>query len=169
MAAKFQQAEMKKNSKARNREGEKCQCWPCEVTEPELKAFEMEGLVAPGSWRFTNDSVTPTPEPDERVFTKAWVERGLSLLPSKFFLSVLSTYGLQPHNICPNSYIVLSKFAALCEGFLGVRLDVRLLQFFYRVKKDTKDKMMVNRGSMTFVLRPQRVFPPLSSHESVRY
>jgi hypothetical protein len=32
-----------------------------------------------------------------------------------------------------------------------------------------KDKKMVNCGSMTFVLRAQRVFPPLSSHESVRY
>jgi hypothetical protein len=37
------------------------------------------------------------------------------------------------------------------------------------VKKETKEKVMVNCESMTFVLRPKRVFPPLSSHESVRY
>jgi hypothetical protein len=43
------------------------------------------------------------------------------------------------------------------------------LQFFYRVKKETKDKVMVNCDSMTFVFRTKRVFPALSSHESVRY
>jgi hypothetical protein len=169
IAAKVQELEMKKASKARNREGEKGQWWPCDITESELKTFEKEGLVATGSWRFTKDSITPAPEADERVFTKAWVERDLSLPPSEFFLELLNTYGLQTHNICPNSYLILSNFATLCEGYLGVRPDVRLLQFFYHVKKETKEKMMVNCGSMTFVLRAKRVFPPLSSHESVRY
>jgi hypothetical protein len=107
MAAKVQEAEMKKASKARNREGEKGQWWPCDVTKSELKAFEKEGLVALDSWKFTKDSITPAPVADERVFTKAWVERGLSLPPSEFFLEVLNTYGLQPHNICPNSYLLL--------------------------------------------------------------
>ncbi|KAK1677097.1 hypothetical protein QYE76_037945 [Lolium multiflorum] len=101
--------------------------------------------------------------------TKAWMERGLSLPCSEFFLSNLNTYGLQPHNICPNSYLLLSNFATLCEGHLGIRPDVKLWQFFFRVKKDTKDKAMVNCGSMTFMLRPGRMYPPHDSHESVRY
>ncbi|KAK1563955.1 hypothetical protein QYE76_008265 [Lolium multiflorum] len=101
--------------------------------------------------------------------TKAWVERGLSLPCSEFFLSILNTYGLQPHNICPNSYLLLSNFATLCEGHLGIRPDVKLWQFFFRVKKETKDKAMLNCGSMTFMLRPGRMYPPHDSHESVRY
>jgi hypothetical protein len=55
------------------------------------------------------------------------------------------------------------------EGYLGVRPDVRLWQFFYRVKKETKYKIMVNCGSMNFVLRTKRSFPTLASHQSVRY
>jgi hypothetical protein len=82
---------------------------------------------------------------------------------------VLSTYGLQPHNICPNSFLLLSNFSTLCEGYLGVLPDIRLWQFFYRVKKETKDKVMVNCGSMTFVLCTKRIFTTLVSHESVRY
>jgi hypothetical protein len=97
------------------------------------------------------------------------VERGLSLPPSEFFLSVLDTYGLQPHNIYPNSFLLLSNFATLCEGYLGVRPAVRLWQFSYRVKKETKDKAMVNCGSITFVLRTKSIFPTLASHESVWY
>ncbi|KAK1641956.1 hypothetical protein QYE76_059761 [Lolium multiflorum] len=120
-------------------------------------------------WSFTRDSDVPKPEAGEIVMTKAWVERGLSLPCSEFFLSILNTYGLQPHNICPNSYLLLSNFVTLCEGHLGIRPDVKLWQFFFRVKKETKDKAMVNCGSMTFMLRPSRMYPPRDSHESVRY
>ncbi|KAK1650865.1 hypothetical protein QYE76_068670 [Lolium multiflorum] len=168
MAAKVQEAEMKKASKARIREGEKGQWWPCEVKDSELRDLQSEGMISP-NWSFMADSTSPSPAKDECVLTKAWVERGLSLPCSEFFLSILSTYGLQPHNICPNSYLLLSNFMMLCEGHLGIRPDVRLWQFFFRVKKETKEKVMVNCGSMTFMLRPGRMYPPHSSHESVRY
>jgi hypothetical protein len=120
-------------------------------------------------WSFMRDSDIPKPDTDERVMTKAWVESGLSLPCSEFFLSVLNTYGLQPHNICPNSYLLLSNFVTLCEGHLGIRPDVKLWQFFFGVKKETKDKAMLNCGSMTFMLRRGRMYPPHDSHESVRY
>ncbi|KAK1650121.1 hypothetical protein QYE76_067926 [Lolium multiflorum] len=168
MAAKVQEAENKKASKARSREGVRGQWWPCETTDAELRELQNEGMISE-HWSFTRDSDVPKPDADERVMTKAWVERGLSLPCSEFFLSVLDTYGLQPHNICPNSYLLLSNFATLCEGHLGIRPDIKLWQFFFRVKKETKDKAMLNCGSMTFMLRSGRMYPPHDSHESVRY
>ncbi|KAK1643002.1 hypothetical protein QYE76_060807 [Lolium multiflorum] len=168
MAAKVQEAENKKASKARIREGERGQWWPCETTDTELRELQNEGMIS-AHWSFIRDTVVPKPGAGEVVMTKAWVERGLSLPCSEFFLSILNTYGLQPHNICPNSYLLLSNFATLCEGHLGILPDVRLWQFFFRVKKETKDKAMVNCGSMTFMLRPGRMYPPHDSHESVWY
>ncbi|KAK1630596.1 hypothetical protein QYE76_004911 [Lolium multiflorum] len=168
MAAKVQETENKKASKARNREGERGQWWPCETTDTELRELQSEGMIS-AYWSFIRDTVVPKPGAGEVVMTKAWVERGLSLPCSEFFLSILTTYGLQPHNICPNSYLLLSNFATLCEGHLGIRPDVKLWQFFFRVKKETKDKAMLNCGSMTFMLRPGRMYPPHDSHESVRY
>ncbi|KAK1600866.1 hypothetical protein QYE76_017953 [Lolium multiflorum] len=168
MAAKVQETENKKASKARIREGERGQWWPCETTDVELRELQNEGMIS-SHWSFTRDSVVPKLETGEVVMTKAWVERGLSLPCSEFFLSILNTYGLQPHNICPNSYLLLSNFVTLCEGHLGIRPDVKLWQFFFRVKKETKEKAMVNCGSMTFMLRPSRMYPPHDSHESVRY
>ncbi|KAK1609928.1 hypothetical protein QYE76_033601 [Lolium multiflorum] len=168
MAAKVQEAENKRASKAKIREGERGQWWPCETTDVELRELQNEGMIS-AHWSFIRDTDVPKPGAGEVFMTKAWVERGLSLPCSEFFLSILSTYGLQPHNICPNSYLLLSNFATLCEGHLGIRPDVRLWQFFFRVKKETKDKAMVNCGSMTFMLRPGRMYPPHDSHESVRY
>jgi hypothetical protein len=167
MVAKVQEAEQKKRSKARNREGEKGQWWPCKVKDSDLQELQEEGMISP-NWSIMKESSSPKPNPDERILTRAWVERGLSLPCSEFFLFVLSTYGLQPHNICPNSYLLLSNFVTLCEGHLGIHSDIRLWQFFFRVKKETKDKAMVNCGSMTFMLHPGRMYPPHSSHESVR-
>ncbi|KAK1645017.1 hypothetical protein QYE76_062822 [Lolium multiflorum] len=164
MAAKVQETENKKASKARNREGERGQWKP----DTELRELQNEGMIS-AHWSFIRDTVVPKPGAGEVVMTKAWVERGLSLPCSEFFLSILKTYGLQPHNICPNSYLLLSNFATLCEGHLGIRPDVKLWQFFFRVKKETKDKAMLNCGSMTFMLRPGRMYPPHDSHESVRY
>ncbi|KAK1627402.1 hypothetical protein QYE76_001717 [Lolium multiflorum] len=168
MAAKVQEAENKRASKARIREGERGQWWPCETTDVELRELQNEGMIS-AHWSFIRDTDVPKPGAGEVVMTKAWVERGLSLPCSEFFLSILNTYGLQPHNICPNSYLLLSNFVTLCEGHLGIRPDVRLWQFFFRVKKETKDKAMLNCGSMKFMLRPGRMYPPHDSHESVRY
>ncbi|KAK1649319.1 hypothetical protein QYE76_067124 [Lolium multiflorum] len=139
MAAKVQESENKRASKARIREGERGQWWPCETTDVELRELQNEGMIS-AHWSFIRDTDIPKPGAGEVVMTKAWVERGLSLPCSEFFLSILNTYGLQPHNICPNSYLLLSNFATLCEGHLGIRPDVKLWQFFFRVKKETKDK-----------------------------
>ncbi|KAK1608903.1 hypothetical protein QYE76_032576 [Lolium multiflorum] len=168
MAAKVQEAENKKASKARIHEGVRGQWWPCKTTDAELRELQNEGMISE-HWSFMRDSDVPKPDADERVMTKAWVERGLSLPCSEFFLSIIDTYGLQPHNIFPNSYLLLSNFATLCEGHLGIRPDVKLWQFFFRVRKETKDKAMLNCGSMTFMLRLGRMYPPHDSHESVRY
>ncbi|KAK1649211.1 hypothetical protein QYE76_067016 [Lolium multiflorum] len=156
MAAKVQETKNKKASKARIREGEQGQWWPCETTDTELRELQNEGMIS-AHWSFIRDTVVPKPGAGEVVMTKAWVEHGLSLPCSEFFLSILNTYGLQPHNICPNSYLLLSNFATLCEGHLGIRPDVKLWQFFFRGKKETKDKAMLNCGSMTFMLRPGRI------------
>ncbi|KAK1615792.1 hypothetical protein QYE76_021309 [Lolium multiflorum] len=123
MAAKVQETENKKASKARNREGERGQWWPCETTDTELRELQNEGMIS-AHWSFIRDTVVPKPGAGEVVMTKAWVERGLSLPCSEFFLSVLNTYGLQPHNICPNSYPASNFLATLAEENLRTILRV---------------------------------------------
>ncbi|KAK1645764.1 hypothetical protein QYE76_063569 [Lolium multiflorum] len=101
-------------------------------------------MISP-HWSFMKDSIAPKPDPDERILTKAWVERGLSLPCSEFFLSVLTTYGLRPHNICPNSYLLLSNFVTLCEGHLGIRPDIHLWQFFSALRKKQRMRWFSRR------------------------
>jgi hypothetical protein len=169
MAEKIAEVELKKASKAKEREGERGQWWPCDPQESNLKMLEEKGFLKEGSWRFVKGKIVPAPRPNERVMIKAWVEQGLSLPPSDFFWEMLETYGLQPHNIYPNSYIVMSNFASLFEGHLRIRPEIRLFQFYYKIKKEVKDRNMYNCRSVTFMLGPKRLFPVMSTHESARY
>ena len=62
------------------------------------------------------------------VLTKALVERGFSFPPSDFFLEILEAYGLQPHNISPNSVLAISNHVTLCEGHLRVTPEPHNIQ-----------------------------------------
>ncbi|KAK1680701.1 hypothetical protein QYE76_041549 [Lolium multiflorum] len=165
-----QAEEVTKKSKARKRDSEaKGKWWPCTTTEMELKNLESEGFLQPGSWRSVPDELAPAPRDDEMVLTKALVERGFSFPPSDFFLEILKTYGLQPHNISPNSVLAISNHVALCEGHLRVTPEISLFQYFFSVKKIRQSGELATCGSITFMLRPGRVYPPTDRHESARY
>ena len=70
MATKVQEAENKRASKARIREGERGQWWPCENTDMELRELQNEGMIS-AYWSFIRDTDVPKPGADEVVMTKA--------------------------------------------------------------------------------------------------
>ncbi|KAK1696244.1 hypothetical protein QYE76_012941 [Lolium multiflorum] len=159
-------------SKARARDSEaKGKWWPCTTTETELRNLEAEGFLKPGSWRTIPGSLTPAPEAGEMVVTNALVERGFSFPPSDFFSETLKAYGLQSHNISPNSILAISNHVTLCEGHLRVTPELSLFQYFFSVKKEKipQTSKLATCGTITFKLRPGHVYPPTDRHESARY
>ncbi|KAK1601668.1 hypothetical protein QYE76_037687 [Lolium multiflorum] len=137
----------------------------------ELKNLEAEGFLQPGSWRSVPNALAPAPEDNEMVLTKALVERGFSFPPSDFFLEILKVYGLQPHNISPNSVLAISNHVTLCEGHLRVTPELSLFQYYFSVKKEKvrQSTELATCGSITFMIRPGRVYPHTDRHESARY
>jgi hypothetical protein len=161
-----------KKSKARQRDAEaRGKWWPCTTTKTELTNLETEGFLQPGSWRSVPDELAPAPEDNEMVLTKALVERGFSFPPSDFFLEILKVYGLQPHNISPNSVLAISNHVTLCEGHLRVTPELPLFQYYFTVKKEKirNSTELATCGSITFMIRPGRVYPHTDRHESARY
>ncbi|KAK1664263.1 hypothetical protein QYE76_052422 [Lolium multiflorum] len=161
-----------KKSKARQRDSEsKGKWWPCTTTDIELQNLEGEGFLQPGSWRTTPNALAPAPQDNEMVLTKALVERGFSFPPSDFFLEILKAYGLQPHNISPNSVLAISNHVTLCEGHLRVTPELSLFQYYFTVKKERirQSSELATCGTITFMIRPGRVYPHTDRHESARY
>ena len=185
MAEKVREAEQKKRAargtkgtkpKVVDREGVRGTWYPCKIDQGPLKLLLDEGFLQNDLMKFTEGNVTPAPPEGYAVMCRAWVERGFSLPPSKFFLDVLELYKLQPHNICPNSFTILSTFQGLCEGYLGIEPDVRLFQWYFQCRplyepKQTgsEETRVCNCGSASFVLRARRKYPTFPPIESVRY
>jgi hypothetical protein len=63
--------------------------------------------------------IVPAPESGERIVFISHFERGFGLPTSDFFRDFLDTYDLQPHHLPANAVMILSAFAAFCEGFAG--------------------------------------------------
>ncbi|KAK1670621.1 hypothetical protein QYE76_058780 [Lolium multiflorum] len=171
MEQKVEEAAAKK-SKARARDSEaKGKWWPCTTTKIELRNLKVEGFLKPSSWRTIPGSLTPAPEAGEMVVTKALVEPDFSFPPTDFFSKILKAYGLQPHNISPNSILAISNHVTLCEGHLRVIPELSLFQYFFSVNKEKvpQTSSLATCGTITFKLRPGRVYPPTDRHESARY
>ncbi|KAK1618316.1 hypothetical protein QYE76_023833 [Lolium multiflorum] len=99
------------------------------------KNLEAKGFLRPDpgeQFRVLGSS----PEGGEMGVTKALVERGFSFPPSDFFSEILKVYGLQPHNISPNSVLAISNHITLCEGHLRVPPELPLFQYYFSVKKE---------------------------------
>ena len=98
---------------------ERSRYWlPSGVTEEHLVELAESGFLpskAECTWRAPGEEAEPAPQGDERVILISHLLRGMTLPPSAFFSSVLEYYGLQPHNIAPNSILVLAGFQALFE------------------------------------------------------
>src|SRR3954462_1881532 len=135
------------------------------VDEGSLPATEgIAWRVAPAG------EVTPPPQAGEKVYLKAQLVRGVSLPISNFFLAVLNHYRVHTQNLSPNSILALSNYAALCEGYLGIKPRIDLFVYFFTVKREAgagKDKLR-NCGTISFKIRPGRRFPDIVGHESCK-
>lgn len=146
---------------------------PSIVTEADLKILEKEGLIPPKKvcpWRAATGDDTPAPSPEERVMLTSHIYRGLSLPPSDFFTEVLDYYGLQPHNLGPNSILAVSCFKALFEGYLGIQADLEFFKYCFLVKRQTTDSgRLAICGSVSFNIRRHREwYPKVPNVDSIK-
>ena len=105
------------------------------------------------AWRSALDDPYPTPVRDERVLLSSHVSRGFSLPPSAFLIEIFDHYGLQLHNITPNSLLYISGFVALFEGYLGIKPRLDFFQRCFLVKRQTVNKELLVAGSISFNCR----------------
>ena len=146
--------------------------WPCRLTDTDMEDLQVEGYIkAELNWRFVPNEPVPNPQGNERVVTKAVLERGFSFPPSEFFIEVLEHFNVQPHNISPNSITALSSYVAVCEGYLGIRPRLDLFKYYYMVKREPiKSGGPLSRtASITFKIRDNRIFPTIVPHQSARF
>ena len=64
--------------------------------------------------------IIPTPEPHERVVFIPHFIRGLGFPLHPFVRGLMFYYGLDFHDLAPNSFLNISAFIVVCEAFLHI-------------------------------------------------
>jgi hypothetical protein len=101
--------------------------WPFStVTADDLEALVAEGLLRPLSgdshpeWMAPPSGAAPSPPPGYVVSFVSFHEQGFGVPVSRFMRAILHVYGVELHNLSPNSISQAAIFAAVCEGYLGI-------------------------------------------------
>jgi hypothetical protein len=101
--------------------------WPSStVTVDDLEALVADGLLRPLSdvlrpeWMVPPSGADLNPPPGYVLSFVSFHERGFGVPASRFMRALLHHYGVELHNLSPNSIAQATIFAAVCEGFLGV-------------------------------------------------
>jgi hypothetical protein len=101
--------------------------WPFSiVTVDDLEALVTDDLLRPLSgdpqseWMVPPSGADPTPPPGYVLSFVSFHERGFGVPASHFMRALLHYYGVELHNLNPNSIAQAAIFAAVCGGFLGI-------------------------------------------------
>jgi hypothetical protein len=105
---------------------------PSLFEESDLKKAKKEGflpeaapIIFPGNKRI------PKPPSGYWVMFLAFLLRGLSLPAHEFLCGLLFVYGMQLHQLTPNSLLHIACFITLCESFLGIDPHWVLWKFLF--------------------------------------
>jgi hypothetical protein len=142
--------------------------WPSStVVAKDLEALVADGLLRPLSggaqpeWMAPSEAI-PSPSPGYVVSFIAFHERGFEVPTSHFMRALLHHYGVELHNLNPNSIMQAAIFAAVCEGFLGIEVHWDLwthlfsAELFALTTDAKKVRMAVWAGGCTLQLRQAR-------------
>src|SRR5213592_1537783 len=81
----------------------------------------------------------PQPRAGETVVFTSFLTAGLVPPFSEFLRYVLSHYGIHLAHLIPNSIVILSTFAHLCEMFLGIPPNLYLFRYFHLLRPNASD------------------------------
>jgi hypothetical protein len=92
------------------------------IGDKELASAEKIGILKndPTEVLAAGPKIIPRPPAGFRVLFLAFLLRGLSLSSHPFLRGLLFAYGIQLHDLNPNTILHIVCFITLCECFLGI-------------------------------------------------
>jgi hypothetical protein len=110
---------------------------PTKMGSKEMSAAEKIGLLKndPAESLAAGPEIVPRPPPSFWVIFLAFLLRGLSLPPHPFLRSLLFVYGVQLHELNPNTILDIACFIMLCECFLGIEPHWALWRWNFMIRQ----------------------------------
>ena len=143
---------------------------PSSVTEEDvLKLREAKYLAFEISHRLPAEGqAIPTPEPGEYVVFVSHLHRGIGFPMDPFVRGLMFYYGLEFHDLAPESILHISAFIVVCEAFLRVAPHFGLWLKTFNVRPKVVSGQQVECGGVMVGKMPNVTWPEGSFVETVK-
>jgi hypothetical protein len=111
--------------------------------------FDEDQVIFPSTERI------PKPRDGFRVMFFAFLLRGLSLPAHEFLRGLLFIYGVQLHQLTPNSILHIACFITLCESFLGIDPHFLLWKSLFRLRPSVSLSKKLELGGACISVRAE--------------
>jgi hypothetical protein len=131
---------------------------PSEFKQSDLTKAQRDGFLVGGDQViFPSTERIPKPLSGYRVMFLAFLLRGLSLPAHKFLRGFLFVYGVQLHQLTPNSILHIACFITLCESFLGIEPHWILWKFLFHLRPSVSLSKSPELGGAIVLSTPRHI------------
>ena len=118
--------------------------------------------------RFPSEESYPSPPIEYRVSFVDHLIRGLSTPIHDFLRGLLFVYGVQLHQLTPNSILHVAIFITLCECFLGIQPNWALWKRIFCLRRNGSHNITYNIGGVVICVRPDVEYFDVKFPDSVQ-
>ena len=137
-------------------------------SKSDLNKLHATGLLAAAMVvMMLGEETVPRPEQGYRVMFMQFLFRGLSLPVHEFLRGLLFIYGVQLHQLTPNSILHIACFVTLCECFLGVDPHWGLWRRIFCIRRNVSRTVVHDVGGAIISMRSPAGYFDLQMHDSV--
>ncbi|KAK1631245.1 hypothetical protein QYE76_005560 [Lolium multiflorum] len=124
------------------------------ISNQDVNVLKKLGLMKKeDAIRFPSEESYPNPPMEYRVSFVDHLIRGLSTPIHDFLRGLLFVYGIQLHQLTPNSILHISIFITLCECFLGVAPNWALWKRIFCLRRNGAHNATYNIGGVVICVR----------------
>ncbi|KAK1646611.1 hypothetical protein QYE76_064416 [Lolium multiflorum] len=124
------------------------------ISNQDLKTLKTLGLMKEDNLILPGDESFPRPRIGYRVTLVDHLIRVLSAPIHEFLRGLLFVYGIQLHQLTPNSILHISIFITLCECFLGTHPHWGLWKHIFCIRRNSSRNVAYNVGGIVICIRP---------------
>jgi hypothetical protein len=159
-----------KNKMGKSNTANSATSWvPSDFKQKDLDKAQANGLISANDQViFPSTKHIPKPPSGFRVMFLAFLLRGLSLPAHEFLRGLLFMYGVQLHQLTPNSILHITCFITLCESFLGIEPHFLLWKFLFRLRPSVALSNKPELGGVVVSIRAESQYLEFSMAASVQ-
>jgi hypothetical protein len=142
---------------------------PSEFKQKDLEKAQADDLISDDDQvTFPSTDRIPKPPSGFRVMFFDFLLRGLSLPVHEFLRGLFFVYGVQLHQLTPNSILHIACFITVCESFLGIEPHFLLWKYLFWLRPSVSLTKRPELGGAVISVRTESQYLEFSMAASVQ-